>query len=861
MEGLQWLILLFASFLTVSVNSSENPRPRRSLTRLSFAKLQELDDQTKNNLRRALQLDGALLLTDIPGHDAAVTSALGAFGDCIVQEPPSRSSQGPIHRRLGGGTQRWTLGTSTHNGVVQPLPEWAGAACPLLEKSAAPLRSITSLLLTVLGRAIDLSVPVAASQVRREHQDSANRKWGLLSKRDLQKPLHEPTPVEVLVRKGLQLEHFHQYYWPENSSSDQLPALTPHTDAGLLQALAVRWSENVNERSNAGPHGLEVFLPDGEVLAPELVTNTIGSGSAGEGAGLLVLVGQGASEWLPHLGLRAAPHALSSKNRNSHAQRLVYGVMALPPEDWPLVTSGHGNVTFGEWWRMASKTVSHNSEENAKLHHVDDAGPGCLSSGTLQRHLQDLALSCPAGQIYCWMQCMAVPAGLPCGTDQAVCMSSTTHQVCPESGTHDAACKPQCPATNDLVLTVQGAGETGGLVNGIYKADGWNAGKRVYLQDQRTDPRPQGRARIQWDPIHRQWELFVMGYKSDTILYLSQTDSSTPPSQGWEVQGGIAPAPTIKYKDDGGGAGYVGQGFCNGILTDMHMLGFAWSGEEHPCLIFLFNSWQLTDAGKFWAAFFGTIGAGVLAEYLVAARRWESTTPLRCLPQRKCFHYLYKLVLYACTRTMGYFVMLISMTYSVEMFLAVIIGLTVGHAIFNINTAPGEDTTPCCQADGRVSCTSSSSLCCTRDVDSHGAVEHITNGNSVVGKGNISSLEESQPQVCTSTLQVEGMTCDGCVRTVRRAVESLEGVRTILELSLAKGTVIVELHGRPSLQDHALKAERVRQVIEGVGFVATVLSPSCAGTIHASTPKGKRTGSSADSTGGSFAAVQAVVFN
>ena len=40
--------------------------------------------------------------------------------------------------------------------------------------------------------------------------------------------------------------------------------------------------------------------------------------------------------------------------------------------------------------------------------------------------------------------------------------------------------------------------------------------------------------------------------------------------------------------------------------------------------------------------------------------------------------------------------MLVAMTYSVELFSCVVIGLMVGHAVFNIRQTVGESIDPCC---------------------------------------------------------------------------------------------------------------------------------------------------------------------
>ncbi|SIS70773.1 heavy-metal-associated domain-containing protein [Alicyclobacillus vulcanalis] len=44
--------------------------------------------------------------------------------------------------------------------------------------------------------------------------------------------------------------------------------------------------------------------------------------------------------------------------------------------------------------------------------------------------------------------------------------------------------------------------------------------------------------------------------------------------------------------------------------------------------------------------------------------------------------------------------------------------------------------------------------------------------------------------MATTTLRVKGMTCDGCVRSVTRALSAVEGV-TSVDVSLEKGEAVV----------------------------------------------------------------------
>jgi hypothetical protein len=55
------------------------------------------------------------------------------------------------------------------------------------------------------------------------------------------------------------------------------------------------------------------------------------------------------------------------------------------------------------------------------------------------------------------------------------------------------------------------------------------------------------------------------------------------------------------------------------------------------------------------------------------------------------------LSLYFIQVTLGYVAMLVAMTYQVELFLAVVIGLTAGHGIFNLRARVAESADACCQ--------------------------------------------------------------------------------------------------------------------------------------------------------------------
>uniref|UniRef100_A0A7S4QLB2 HMA domain-containing protein n=1 Tax=Alexandrium monilatum TaxID=311494 RepID=A0A7S4QLB2_9DINO len=832
-----WLAALAAGAGAAGADGAAVSRGRRGLSRFSLAELQALTPDTRTRLRRVLRAEGAVLLTDIPGYSATASEALDAVGDCFrhleatVSRPEeiaagaSRPVASPA--LLRGGVERWTMATSTRAGAPGPLPDWAVRECPALGGSAERLRSFVSLLLLHFAHSADTAAasgslaPEAASEATPARKVSSSP--ARLEPAGAQLP---GTALEELVRRGTLLEHFHRYRrGPEQgSAANSRRPLSMHTDAGLLQALAVRWrSTPGSPAAERAAVGLEVELPGGLVVAAE---EEVASGprarEGGEQAGgLLLLLGQASQEWLPHLRLRAAPHALAAAAPSPHetgagagslADRLVYGVMVLPPDDWPLVAPGAGNATFGEWWHRAQLAVGGGSERQVRIaEEVDvDGSQGCLSAGLLQRQLQDAAQTCPAGSIYCWMQCQAVPSDLKCKAERAICMSSTTGKICPEDGSHDASCKPACPAGGSFSFEVLGAGER--EVNGGYRSNGWAGSRRSYVK-----PPSQGalRAEIAWDDYWAsdtfgQWVLFVPGYKNGAALYYVDSMDESPPKSGWHAAAGAVPVPTIDFNHSGHDTPILpGEGFCNGVLTDMHMLGFTFTGEETPCLVYLFQGWHLTDSVRFWGAWIVTVLAGIFAEWLVAVRRWEATW--RPVPKaavgrfspRRIVRQAGRLMLYALTRTMGYIVMLFAMTYSAELFIAVLIGLTIGYACFNLTSPPGEDISLCCQAGsqgGRRQLQASASL-----VDGQ-----ADNGSLVL------------------RFEVKGMTCDACCGTVRRAVGTLDCVRCVMGLSLATGLLEVCLtaaDGDIAAATLEHDADMIKTAVEDVGFQAKLLGP------------------------------------
>ena len=57
--------------------------------------------------------------------------------------------------------------------------------------------------------------------------------------------------------------------------------------------------------------------------------------------------------------------------------------------------------------------------------------------------------------------------------------------------------------------------------------------------------------------------------------------------------------------------------------------------------------------------------------------------------------------LFGLNLVLGYLAMLVAMTYSIELFICVVIGLMLGHFIFNTKSVVGESIDPCCASQNQ----------------------------------------------------------------------------------------------------------------------------------------------------------------
>ena len=180
-------------------------------------------------------------------------------------------------------------------------------------------------------------------------------------------------------------------------------------------------------------------------------------------------------------------------------------------------------------------------------------------------------------------------------------------------------------------------------------------------------------------------------------------DDSMDPSCHWEC--GPAPAPPVSTSPPGSTSPPAPPvyDFCrNGSFsTDMNMKGFFSSRQDlKPCIILFFKAWELDTRTKFAFGCIGVIILGIMVEACIALRRNFSSSSkrrfVRKLRSKPSVQYLISILLFGVNLALGYMAMLVAMTYSLELFLCIVMGIMIGHAIFNMKQPVGESIDPCC---------------------------------------------------------------------------------------------------------------------------------------------------------------------
>jgi len=134
----------------------------------------------------------------------------------------------------------------------------------------------------------------------------------------------------------------------------------------------------------------------------------------------------------------------------------------------------------------------------------------------------------------------------------------------------------------------------------------------------------------------------------------------------------------------------------------MYMEGFQWTLKgEGSCLNFFFASWKLDTHSKFFAAMVCVVGMGIATEGI---NRWKHTVAQTAKARNNNnnnHNHHYAAMQHTCLQGLSilsaYLLMLVVMTYSFELLSCVIVGLMIGHYVFDGDSLHrGTGGTPCC---------------------------------------------------------------------------------------------------------------------------------------------------------------------
>jgi copper chaperone CopZ len=260
-------------------------------------------------------------------------------------------------------------------------------------------------------------------------------------------------------------------------------------------------------------------------------------------------------------------------------------------------------------------------------------------------------------------------------------------------------------------------------------------------------------------------------------------------SNGVDWKGGDNMCPDCKWRCK---AELGGDGFCDkSSAVDMMMQGFVTYGftgnPDSSCLVLFFGSWVLDTAGKFWAAWFGVLLLGMAVEYGGPSPCCDHgpSTRVGISAPSGTSGFVTRVLRPGLFRTvqmaLAYLAMLATMTFSVEMFCAVVLGLGLGRVVAELIAW--------CKVPSRTS----------------GRVADAPQDSELGGVG-----------AELIALRVDGMTCSECTNAVERALRTVPGVVHV-SVSLENG------EGRAEVRLHDRMVRSLLAAVETVGFTAVAL--------------------------------------
>jgi len=246
-------------------------------------------------------------------------------------------------------------------------------------------------------------------------------------------------------------------------------------------------------------------------------------------------------------------------------------------------------------------------------------------------------------------------------------------------------------------------------------------------------------------------------------------------------QDGMQPDCAFRCAD--GSSSAEANTFCDDRTNvDMYMAGFtSMYNTKRACVVLFFQGWKLDRPWKFWLAMAGVLLMGAATQGLVALRPVVSklTNGNRVVGS----------LLFGANASLGWFMMLVAMTFSTELFICATAGLIVGHYCFASANSSEILGTPCCNA-----------------------VNGASSKVAVTGRAQAKPLLEGE---AIAILSIEGMTCGSCTQTIATA---LRGVQGVLDASVS----LQDGHAEVRYQQPAIP-EQLIDAVDAVGFESKIV--------------------------------------
>lgn len=635
---------------------SANTDDEKMIPTFSFTDLQKLSGSNRHNhhyhnhrdnradeFRKALSSNGLLAIRlddeaspETKDYSRDRKTALDGLCSCI--DHPDFLDLDQTHELILSSTTRTSVATATAGlDHPLPLPEGLQAACGTdVWNAMEGLRDTLATVSSAFASALDGSL-IGGSDSDNYSNTNNNSQFHNGHGRPLMRDEFGKSYESItdIVRAANHLEHFHVYtnHQDEDAEGDSVKkndvAWDWHTDAGLFLVFVPAWDCHGNDDESNADNSFYYRDTNGATVRAEF----------DGGRTAIVMLGQGAQDWLDlpvqhqhqqHKSspLKATTHSVrwsesESRKKIPDQRRAWYGMMNLVPESALI----YGGKTLREV--KQSLSLSHQRKNNFET-------PPYLSSGsgdTISMGCGSLPVA-PLEDEEDFFELEEVATTERRGRrlqmqDAAMCNNVTNF-----------FCWMTCidiPKLDQAKLYLEAGYSLYCLDDSVLKSTGSMTSAHEACEDRHN-----------------------MGCKGQ-----------------WEkIMDGIPPAEiNIETSME-----EIEMPFCYSGTT-MYMEGFQWI-QSSTCVIFLFESWVLDSAWKYVLAVIGTTLAAIGLEKFIQQRR-----KTMALMEAGTTRLIASAVFYIVQLAYGYLLMLVIMIYSGVLFLAVILGLGIGHVFFNARDA------------------------------------------------------------------------------------------------------------------------------------------------------------------------------